>query len=306
MATGGCFKLIANDGKADRLIMATEFLNNRIKDIMCLRSKQGFADPTPTLMDIERTHILFCNAHFKPFAAHGFEYNKVRPQTGTAQFGGTTQFSIPQFGDFFSDMALHTVISAASASAGTVPAFPPYVDNDAVSGPNPAFSWSDKIDAVTPLWTRYTYQYVTANGTVVNTGTAATNYVRYCEYPGERLCKKVSFEVNSNPLDAYYHESLIFHRKFSVAPNKIIGWKRLVGQEVPIEGYSDLLSLQGSTRFGSAVSNLQNVNGAAAPGSPVNAAESARKVVAVVNGPQTPKATQPALEMWIPLTKIRG
>jgi hypothetical protein len=95
---------------------------------------------------------------------------------------------------------------------------------------------------------------------------------------------------------------MMFHRKFCLPPNKVIGWKRLVGQEVPIEGYSDLLALQGSTRYGSAVSNLISMNGAAAAGSPVNAAESARKVVSVVNGPQTPKATQPALEMWVPLT----
>ena len=47
--------------------MATELLNTRIKDIMCMRSKQGYADPTPTLVDIERTHILYVNAHFKPF-----------------------------------------------------------------------------------------------------------------------------------------------------------------------------------------------------------------------------------------------
>jgi hypothetical protein len=66
MSAGGVFKLIANDGKADRMIMATELLNQRIKDIMCMRAKQGFADPTPTLVDIERTHILFINAHFKP------------------------------------------------------------------------------------------------------------------------------------------------------------------------------------------------------------------------------------------------
>lgn len=60
MSAGGVFKLIANDGKADRMIMATELLNQRIKDIMCLRYKQGYADTTPTLVDIERTHILVC------------------------------------------------------------------------------------------------------------------------------------------------------------------------------------------------------------------------------------------------------
>lgn len=67
MATAGIFKLIANDGKADRMIMATELLNRRIYDIMCMRAAQGFQDPTPTLVDIERTHILYVNAHFKPF-----------------------------------------------------------------------------------------------------------------------------------------------------------------------------------------------------------------------------------------------
>lgn len=63
---------------------------------MCMRAKQGFPDPTPTLVDVERTHILFINAHFKPFAAIGYEYNKVRANTGTPQFGGSVQFSIPR------------------------------------------------------------------------------------------------------------------------------------------------------------------------------------------------------------------
>lgn len=58
MSTGATFRLIANDGKADRMIMATELLNQRIKSIMCLRAREGQRDPTPTLVDIERTHIL--------------------------------------------------------------------------------------------------------------------------------------------------------------------------------------------------------------------------------------------------------
>jgi hypothetical protein len=81
-------------------IMATELLNQRIRDIMCLRKRQGFPDPTPTLVDLERTHILFVNSHFKPFAAMGYEYNRVRSNSGTAAFNGSVQFSIPQFGDF--------------------------------------------------------------------------------------------------------------------------------------------------------------------------------------------------------------
>ena len=92
-----------------------------------MRAKQGFADPTPTLVDIERTHILFVNSHFKPFAAIGYEYNKVRANTGTPMLGGSVQFSIPQFGDFFNDMVINVTLAATSASVGTVPAFPAFV-----------------------------------------------------------------------------------------------------------------------------------------------------------------------------------
>jgi hypothetical protein len=38
-------------------------------------------------LDIEKTHILFTNAHFKPFVALGFEYNKVNAGSGTVQLG---------------------------------------------------------------------------------------------------------------------------------------------------------------------------------------------------------------------------
>ena len=96
MSAGGVFKLIANDGKPDRLLVATALLNQRIKDVMCARRAAG-KDPTPTLLDVEKTHILHVNAHFKPFAALGYEYNKVRVQSGSAALGQEVQFSIPLF-----------------------------------------------------------------------------------------------------------------------------------------------------------------------------------------------------------------
>ena len=40
--------------------MATKLLNQRIKDVMCARKRAGKADITPTLVDLERTHILSC------------------------------------------------------------------------------------------------------------------------------------------------------------------------------------------------------------------------------------------------------
>jgi hypothetical protein len=298
--SGGVFTLIANDGKADKMIMATELLNTRIKDIMCLRARNQYPDPTPTLVDIERTHILFVNAHFKPFAAIGYEYNKVRPNTGTPQFGGGIQFSIPQFGDFFNDMVVHSVINETSATVGVVPAFPAYI-----GAANQATTAASKVSATENagglVYTRYTYEYVDLAGNVLNVGAAASNFVRYCEFPGQRLFKRVKFEVNGNPLDEYTSEVMMFHQKFKVAPGKQTGWKRLVGQEVPVEAYSDLMSVSGSSSYGAAHTGLLDVNGAAVQAGPVAATVTARKVQQVVSGAQTPKATQPALELWTPL-----
>lgn len=97
MATGGIFQLITNDGKQDRMLMATALLNKRLLEIERLRSRNPqIKDPTPTLVDIERTHILFMNAHFKPFCAIGYEYNKVAVQSGAARLGAEVQFSIPR------------------------------------------------------------------------------------------------------------------------------------------------------------------------------------------------------------------
>jgi len=115
MSTGGIFTIITNDGKQDRMLMATDLLKSRLRRIVEQRVKQGL-EPTPTLADIEKTHVLYVNSHFKPFAALGYEYNKVRPSSGTVSLNSTVQFSIPQFGDFFHDMVLHLRLGAVAAA----------------------------------------------------------------------------------------------------------------------------------------------------------------------------------------------
>jgi hypothetical protein len=300
MSAGGSFKLIANDGKADRMIMATELLNSRIKDITCMRSKQGYADPTPTLVDIERTHLLFVNAHFKPFAAIGYEYNKVRTNAGNPTFGGTVQFSIPQFGDFINDMVINMTLAATNASAGVVPALPAYI-GAANQSATSSYSVSGTNNTTTGIYTQYKYEYVNLQGVVQTVGAAATNFVRYAEFPGARLMKRTKFEVNGNPLDEYTAEAYLYHQKFKVAPGKMTGWKRLVGQEVPVEAYSDVISIIGTSNYAAIAVDLVDVNGDDATGAPTAATQTARRCSQVVNGPQTPKASQPALDMWIPL-----
>ena len=275
MSAGAVFKLIANDGKADRMIMATKLLNQRIKDVMCARRRAGKDDVTPTLVDLERTHILYVNAHFKPFAAIGYEYNKVRPQSGNPQLGGGVTFSIPQFGDFFHDMVCRVRLSAFSGVEGTTPV----QDTNAVAGPGEKPGTAGGVTLIAAsaagLWPadlaeigedvtdgvitqahqpQTNYNIVDAFGKVLLRGASAAddktntasssfkyrNFVRYCEYPGNRLFRNVKFDVNGNPLDSYDEMIPTMLEKFCTPPGKRTGHDRLVGQEVPLTGYGSL------------------------------------------------------------------
>lgn len=219
MSTGGIFKIITNDGKQDRLLMATELLNARLTKIRNQR-KSFNKDSTPTLLDIEKTHILFFNAHYKPFAAMGYEYNKVAPSTGTVALDSAVRFSIPQFGDLFNDMALHIKLSDPVPTGGTTPTY------------------------------------------------------RWCDYIGERLCKKTTFTVNGNMLDEYFSHDYTFHRNFKVQAHKVEGYNRCVGQE-----------------------NLMNAEIYQSSIAPINA----RSFSKFANGFQTPKTSHGSVELFIPL-----
>lgn len=224
MSTGAVFTIVTNDGKQDRLIMATALLEKRLSAIR--EAKAGSEDPNPTLMDIEKTHLLFVNAHFKPFAAIGFEYNRVQPTSGNPQYGSRVQYNIPQFGDFFCDMGLHVVLNEVQAASTT------------------------------------------------SVGAANAPAVRYCDYPGERLLQRTQIEINGNPLDEYFSDTYTAQRQYSVQPNKLVSYKRCMGQEVADEAYLDQSAATSNTW---------------------------RSAVTLTNGPQTPKPTQSKLEMFIPL-----
>lgn len=223
MSTGGVFQLLINDGAQDKMLLATEMLRDRLKEVRRLRTKNpAILDKTPTLVDIERTHIFFMHAHFKPFVAIGYEYQKTGPNEGTAKLGGSVTFSIPQFGDFFNDMCVHTVLSGLRADPTALP---------------------------------------------------PSTQVRYCDFLGHRLFQLTKFQVNGNYIDQYTAEVYNFHYAFRIASDKSIGWKRCVGQEVPELAYLTSNSL----------------------------VDEFREVKFMVNGPQTPKAAHPDVELWIPL-----
>jgi hypothetical protein len=335
MSAGAVFKLIANDGKADRMIMATKLLNQRIKDVMCARKRAGKQDITPTLVDLERTHILYVNAHFKPFAAIGYEYNKVRPQSGNPNLGGGVTFSIAQFGDFFHDMVCRTRLSQWMGNVGRTPT------QTLGTGTNPSVFPANGTTATGVVAANMFYNIVDAFGNVVVAGHAGTgpdpfaapvnyrNFVRYAEYPGNRLFGLVKFDVNGNPLDQYDSMVPTMLEKFCTTPNKRVGHDRLVGQEVPFTGYGGLRAANvtdgdatntpaGISRAVSGQSNqtaalftpatgqvIPNINGLAS--SAITAVSTlnfstqvdvSRELKQVVNGPQTPKPIQAPLEIW--------
>lgn len=292
MSTGGVFTLIANDGKADKMIMATDLLRQRIEQVKCARRKArdsglpGYEDDTPTLVDVERSHILYVNAHFKPFAAIGYEYQRVQPQQGNAQWGNTIQYSIPQFGDFFYDMVLNMQLSEASATtvvpatALTVP--PDYDDNIDQAGTTRTIVhvyYADPFGNV--IWDPNAATVCPGDSNVPGT-TPRANFVHYCEFPAMRTVKGVHFTVNGNPLDEYDSNTYAFYEQFRVRPGKRFGWNRGCGQEIPTQGYSDLCMSSAS-------------NGVA------NSGDISRQLVNVVTGAQTPKPTQPIQDWWLKL-----
>jgi len=233
MSTGGTFKLITNTGIQDRILMATETLSSRLKElsankILELQKKypnksnnelmQMDAMWIPTLNEIEKTHVMFVNSKFKPFVALGLEYAKTKAQGGDIKFGNNVVFTLPVFGNFINDCVVNIDISSFSA---------------------------------------------------VNMG----DKVRWCEYVGHRLFKKVSFSVQNNPIDSYTSDDYNAYYQFKVPINKEVGYLRAIGQEIPYLGYLTSDPTVDEYReyrwFGS--------------------------------GPQTFKQTQPRLSLWIPL-----
>jgi len=253
MSTGAVFKLSANDGKVDRMLLGTAMLYQRIAAIIQQRTIAGKADITPTLADLEKTHVLWTNAHFKPQVATGWEYNKTTPQSGTSALGQMIQFSIPQFGDFFADMVVQTSLGSVYANVGSTPT--QYAGAAGATTIPKVFPCNGQ-DAYGNAATQFSYNIVDLFGNVIvagtdhgvgpNTPVTYRNFVQYCEFPGHRLFSNVKFDVNGNPLDEYITDAAVMLDKFTVLPHKRTGNNRLVGQQVPIEGVA---GVQLSTAF---------------------------------------------------------
>jgi hypothetical protein len=197
MSIGGVFQLITNDGLQDKLIMDTDRLRKRMKNIqkgklralaMEYPNKSQCeilamkTDWSPTLAMIEQTHHVFVNASFKPFVAMAREYSKTPPRQGTPKLGNTFSFTLPIYGEFINDCAMYIKLTGFSA--------------------------------VSPL-----------------------DKVRYVELPGHRIMKKVRFKVQNHVFDEYGPDEMNVNYQWKVPIEKQEGYHRCIGQETPKLGY---------------------------------------------------------------------
>ncbi len=72
--------------------------------------------------------------------------------------------------------------------------------------------------------------------------------------------------VLKNPLDSYTTEAMLFHRKFRVAPGKLIGWQKLMGQERATEAVAENLAQIGGLYNVPAVAQLAGTGAVANAG----------------------------------------
>lgn len=291
MATGGVHILSANAGSMDRILLASDLLYKRIEHIRKVRQQMGKCNTAPTLRDIEKSHILFVNAHFKPFAAIAQEYERVNAQSGTAAYNSTVTFSIPQFGDFFADMAGRIRINAVECNTVALVNGSTTQLTSLASANYPGLVYSAPgVLAGTVDYVDYLGNVIADDAGVVALAEvggsfSAQNHVKYCDFPGLRILRGVRFTVNGNPLDQYTSNISAFYEKFLISTDKRVGFSRLVGQEVPIESYSG--------------GDLNVVGQASLPQYAVST-DTSRRLTAIANGPQTPKPLQPALTLMVP------
>jgi hypothetical protein len=97
--------------------------------------------------------------------------------------------------------------------------------------------------------------------------------VRYIAYPGHRFGSLYQFYFQSIKMDEYDYNLYNIHRQFHILPEKIAGWDRCVGQEVPINGFM----------------------------TPDPTADMYREYRRIGNGAQTLKQRHDILDLWIPI-----
>lgn len=123
MSQSGVFRLVLRDERFDKFFTASDYLRQRMAEVREQRTLAGCRNPQPTFVDLERTHILYLRAVYRPFASVACEYVRVKPSGDAATLstsGGTAEFTFPIYGHFTSDMVFHVRFSDVGTANPTV------------------------------------------------------------------------------------------------------------------------------------------------------------------------------------------
>ena len=137
MSQGAIFKLVLRDERFDKFFTASDYLRQRLDAIRVKRKNE--TNPQPTFIDIERSHILYIHAAYRPYVSVASEYARVKASgdgnSSIGLSGGTLQFTFPTFGHFTSDMAIHVRFKPIGSASATAPtAATPYLRYCALPG----------------------------------------------------------------------------------------------------------------------------------------------------------------------------
>tara|TARA_B100001758_G_C18416700_1_gene620593 strand:- start:5551 stop:7401 length:1851 start_codon:yes stop_codon:yes gene_type:complete len=185
---------IINTSNNDYLL-ASDILYRNLNKIKKYRIDNNL-DPTPTIGDIQETHLIYVISEYKPHISISNEYIKEK-LIGTHNLNSNIKIPISQYGDFINDMVLHITFG--------------YKNNKK--------------------------SYIKPNDSVDSNGRSK---YKFCNYPGERLIKSCSFIVNGQTLDKYTTEDVTFWKEFALSSEGKREWNKLVGQEIPVDGYYNL------------------------------------------------------------------
>ncbi len=128
MSSGGPFILSINTTEEDELIFKQKSLLRVIANLNAVKVKKIFElnpdisvskllkvsyENLPTFSEIEQ--INFFNTVYKPIIAMTSVYSKTTPIQGQKKLGTTTVFTLPIYGEFIADAAIHCTLTGLSA-----------------------------------------------------------------------------------------------------------------------------------------------------------------------------------------------
>lgn len=109
----------ANFGKMDKLIYASNFLHQRLSNIIQMRNVKGFDNPYPSICEIAVTHLLVVHNTFKPFAITIFEY--LSQCAKCKELGGKIDFDLKFNCDFINDTYYEITLPQVQCGTASLP-----------------------------------------------------------------------------------------------------------------------------------------------------------------------------------------